>query len=161
MLGAKYHDVHEANIEARRDHLAPIHRDWDVARLGIEMKLRAYYPPTVADRWKAFGENVRTFLQICLLSGRTTNAKGTELQGDLAGQFASLRMTRRERIAAYFLGDPVDLVIHDNPRTREFVRNVIRRMLLTRANAVTAAVFAASPGGYSTTRSDLLRDLLP
>lgn len=157
--GSEVARVHR-QLEVRRDRLAPVHASWDVARLRIEMKLRAYYRPQIANDWKKFGEDVHNFLEICLLTGPTPRGgrySAGVIRADLVQQFTQIGLRRK-------FGLPVSLetmLTAPDAGRRAFGLEVIGRHLLRRADAMTASVFAVNPDGFSTTRGDLLRDLLP
>jgi hypothetical protein len=147
--------------EFRRDRLAPVHANWDVARLRIEMKLRAYYPAQVAETWQRFGESMNDFLRICLVAGDSDLVKS-----DLARQLDEIGIRGDERVLAGSLVDPANALsleeaLVSGPVSRQYALEAIRSFLLRRADALTGSVFRANLEGFSTTRGDLLRDLLP
>ena len=160
----------------RRALLGPVRLSWDVSLLRIEMKLRAYYPPAVADQWSEFATDVRQFLQICLLTGpATTEDEGIFLRGEIARTLPRI-VEGRELLRDYFQSaeQPVPRITQSQAdralaaeltdpswSMRQSGLELLRAMLLSKAQAATTALFSAKPGDFSTTRSDLLRDLLP
>jgi hypothetical protein len=163
-----------AELETRRELLAPVRANWDVAALRVETKLRAYYPPVVAAEWNQYASDMRTYLQISLLSGLArTKREGNFLRDEIVRTLP--RIDDREEVrrsydsaeggppisdaaaTRYFAGD----LTNPNWSQRQAAFETLKELLLSKAENATAAIFTANPGGYSTTRRDLLRDLLP
>jgi hypothetical protein len=140
-----------SGLQSRRSQLAPINAAWDVARLRIEMKLRAYYPRTITEQWSKFGDEVWAYLEICFLSGPSYPGQPLFLRD-------ALRLLPKVPGAEATVAD---LLAADLASTRQHELEKIRQAMLSRAEHVTAAVLAAHPGGYSTTTRDLIHDLLP
>jgi hypothetical protein len=160
-------DVRNPNLSLAR--LSAISSEWDVARLRIDMKLRAYYPEDAVKRWSKFGDQVQRFLEICALSkpirfsDMRTGFYEPAIQDDLQ-ELGAPPTLGSEWANGAKAGISVPLTGPDTGYGRELRQRallVVRDFMLKKAETTTAAILASHPGGYSTTTGDLLRDLIP
>jgi hypothetical protein len=163
--------VYVARAQDRHDRLerlANARNYWRPASLRIETKLRAYFPARMAGRWEQFASDIDDFLvNVCAKASPPGQGSGdltdADRRANIAGWFEavaraqplpqSLRSVRFSEIAA--------AATLRNPEERADVVEAGGDSMLAKTETITAVLFAAHPAGFSTTGSDLLRDLLP
>jgi hypothetical protein len=150
-----------STLMIRRNALAPIETDWDIARARVELTLRTYFPPAVVRAWRDFGFEVVRFLRMCALVG----IDGTN--EDVRLWLGSLNLTQQELDAPRTPGLTLERLLAGTPSTPSspsLIRaglDATKAALLAHAGHVTAMIGDAHPEGYSTTTRDLIHDLLP
>jgi hypothetical protein len=133
--------------------LPPAMRAWDITGLKIETRLRAYFPAEVVADWRSF-EYVVAVLQAYLYERSTLSALQPNTQGWTQLKkpvFVVAWRTVQEAFSSELGGK--------RPSPLQYF-NVEQRILAAQ-QSVNDAILAAHADGYSTTRRDLLRDLLP
>ena len=133
------------------------------------MKLRAYFPASMAAEWERLVLDIDDFLvNVCAKA----SPPGRAIQSDLTDK------DRRDNIAGWFEAASRSQPL---PRTLESLgsRQIALRatsvnadlraevvegggeLMFAKADKMTAVLFDAHPAGFSTSRRDLLQDLLP
>ena len=167
-------DGKPATFELRTSRVAPglgLRRSWLSDRLKIEGKLRAYFPPKIFHRWRAYDTAMVNFLYLTGVEGRMNEVRRqaerdgrAEPVGEAIGGFDALAVRgylesipvpdkRRQDIQSMLLGDQL--------WERRFGFLALERVLLDIEAAFTSRLLAAEPNGFSTSRRDLIDDLLP
>jgi hypothetical protein len=154
--------------DARRERLADARNYWRPAALRIETKLRAYFPASMAGAWEQFASDVDDFLvNVCAKASPPGEGFGdltdADRRANIAGWFeavaraqplpTSVRSIRFSEIAA--------AATLPSAEERADVVEAGGDSMLAKTDTITAVLFAAHPAGFSTTRTDLLHDLLP
>lgn len=136
----------------------PIANRWAVASLRIEAKLNAYLTPQIVNAWRIHRRDVNAVIRLAGIGSRGSR-----------GISRPLDYLYRE----YFLaqlelpGDQLDGVRRGltsrDPSKQDAERAVESLVLrvLGRERTVADLVLAEHPSGFSITRGDLIRDLLP
>ena len=151
--------------------LPPTVKDWFVSSLQLEARLSAYFPQPVVGAWLEYTNLVSAAVMLvyhrfdrALPTGNDNSSVATLPRPTGAldkpkvndSLLAISEMWRAEN--NYRPGKAANLdaafALGDRYRT-------VERDLLALEHEVTARVLATHPSGYSTTRRDLLRDLLP
>ncbi len=157
-------------------------KEWDTARARLEAELRVYYPghPVIKD-WYRTSMNIadlqRLAPEVRVLLGGAFGQPREGVEAALARYFlihlfyerpasrndeSSLGdWARAEKLGdnyARWVFDARDR--HGQEPARILVR-LLRRMFAQRVDAALAQILETTPEGFSTTRRDLLRDLLP
>lgn len=158
------------NFELRTSRVAPglgLRRSWLSARLKIEGRLRAYFSPKLFHRWNTYDTAMVNFLYLAGVEGRMNKVRRqAEREGraeplggydafSVSGFLDEIPMPdeRRQSIKPMLLGDRL------TDRRLGFL--VLEGVLLDMEAAFTSRLLAAEPNGFSTTRRDLINDLLP
>jgi len=159
-----------ANFEESTSRVAPglpLRRGWLSDKLKIEGKLRAYFSPQLFRRWSTYDHAMVNFLYLAGVEGRMNRGR---------------RQAERKNP-----GDPPPLNSYDSFSINLYLGRLpqkqtgLARLLLTRPRltdrrsgflalegvildmeaSFTNQLLAAEPRGFSTTRRDLINDLLP
>jgi hypothetical protein len=144
-----------STVEARRIALDPIESDWEIARTRIQLKLSAYFPRAVVTAWQDFGLEVVRFLRVCRYVGFPT--KGYEF---VTGFWLGLLNLTKEQLERPSVEGPLEFMLQ-NPNYRRKGLELTRAFMLAHATEVTETMLRAHAAGYSTTKRDLINDLLP
>jgi hypothetical protein len=146
-----------------------LRRAWISRRLKIEGRLRAYFGPELFVLWRSYDRAMVNFLYLAGLEGRinrdrrkseserppTQPIRGFEV-GFIDGFLDSIGIPGKARdrgIRSALLSGPLV------QRRSGFVE--LEYVVLEREAAFTGQLLAAHPNGFSTTRRDLINDLLP
>jgi hypothetical protein len=153
-------------------------KEWDTARARLEAELRVYYPEdAVIQHWyltsmdiadlQGMAPKVRTVFDAAY--GQPRHISRDIYRDALAGEFlADLFYEKpasddtRER--AEKRGDDYARWVFNARETQDpvvFLAKLLRRMFAQRVDTTLAHILKTTPEGFSTTRRDLLRDLLP
>jgi hypothetical protein len=149
---------------------------WEIASLRMSVRLRAYLGGNTEAEWATFAANVTHFLAICEAANpRTESAffvrrlkrfvtRRVFIESSLEPIDEALGSVGLRGIAGG--AGPRDLskelVSWDSPTLESSLAlETVKRAMVVLTERVTTAVLAAHPSGFSTTRRDLLRDLLP
>jgi hypothetical protein len=168
-LSAGVYVARAQQAEARRDRFVNARAFWRPASLRIEMNLKAYFPAAMADEWKQLVLDIDDFLlNVCARA----SPPGQPFKSDLTAS------SRRDNIAAWFDSSsklrPLPRILqnltpseiaHDatrgNAEDRAVVVEAGGEWLFAKTDKMAAVLFDAHPAGFSTSRRDLLGDLLP
>ena len=158
-----------ATFEERTSRIAPglpLRRRWLADSLKIEGKLRAYFSPGVYAHWRVFNNAMVNFFYIAGVEGRMNRVR-RQAERKNPGEPGPLNAYDKLSLEGYLSRFP------DRPGLRSLgllgVRLTDRRIgflglegvLLDKEAAFTNLLLAAEPRGFSTTRRDLINDLLP
>lgn len=130
-------------------------RQWDVAALRIEVRLRAYTPALV-EQWQVYTAMMQWFFVVnrAMAAKHNDPTRGLtwvrSTYNALAGHLSELDEWR------YWRPEFATSSIH-----RINAMTAISRSLLAASGQLIDQLLATRPEGFSTTRRDLLRDLLP
>jgi hypothetical protein len=140
---------------------------WEPASLKIAMKVRADFSPEVAASWDTFAFDVRRYLHFSANAsppGRpwdpsvTPQMQKVVLERWLTDMLDDLRPGENlDGVVETEVGDARD----KDPSTRVAVVGQGVEWMKLKTDEVTAAILKSNPAGFSTTRTDFLRDLLP
>jgi hypothetical protein len=152
-------------------------RKWDTARSRLEATLRAYYPLSVISQWYETSENIADLHRIAPdVRESLLFAEGKPRynhEGILADYLRDLfyepawdyyepppgDYERGIDLSAKYAKWVFDARVVEDPVDR--LGRLLRRMFAQRVNTTLRDVLETTPQGFSTTRGDLLRDLLP
>jgi hypothetical protein len=168
-VGQSVYVARAQQTQARSHRVVNARAFWVPASLRIEMKLRAYFPASMASEWKRFVADIDDFL---LNVSANASPPGQPLESDLTDE------GRRANIAGWFefLSKTQPLpeslrplrfkdIAHDatgvNADDRARVVEAGGALMFAKTEKMTAVLFDGDPAGFSTSRRDLLRDLLP
>jgi hypothetical protein len=168
-LGAGVYVARAQDTLARRERLAKARAFWRPASLRIETKLRAYFPPGITSEWEQFALDIDDFL-VNVCAKASPPGQGSELdltdadrRANIAGWFEalaraqplpkSLRYLRFSEIAA--------TATNGSAEERAGVIEAGGDWMFAETDTITGLLFGAHPAGFSTTRGDLLHDLVP
>lgn len=139
---------------------ADIANQWLLDRLNIEAKLRAYFSNDLVAQWKTYSELMLGFMELAETTGLVN--LGTDWLDPVGPIFEPLiqipiaklpvSAKRRQYYTKALLGRSL-------PRELGIV--ALSEEVLKAMEALTKNLLAAEPAGFSTTRGDLLRDVLP
>jgi len=119
------------------------------------LKLSAYFRPPVVTAWRDFGLEVVRFLRVCRYAGVQ------DWSTDLQTYLGSLNLTKEQyEQPLHVQGFPLDRLLADSVYSRRGLE-VIRSFMLVHAARVTETILRAHAAGYSTTKRDLIDDLVP
>jgi hypothetical protein len=139
---------------------------WLEAGLKVQVRQKAFFDTPVVTRWKDLVQDVEYFLIVSDDVARTHD-ESRQFRPRGAAAVAAYRYDRiadllkllapmagQAESAALQLASPL-------PRTRAAGMDDVKSWLFAQVEAVTDEVLSSQPSGFSTTRSDLLHDLLP
>jgi hypothetical protein len=155
-------------------------KEWDTARARLEAELRVYYPgDAVIQHWYLTSTDIADLQRIAPevreVFGTAFGQPREYYQGPLARQylihlFYEKPASRNDTLPpgtwerAEKRGDNYARWVF-NARAKQdpvrFLARLVRRMFAQRVDATLAHILKTTPDGFSTTRRDLLRDLLP
>jgi hypothetical protein len=163
----------------------PARDRWRLNNLQIQAQLRTYFPAKVADAWEAYRVSVDEFIDLAQYEAiivkeyrigrncahpRKPGARGCNGELNLSAldtstirsQFAGIGLPRQPR-SKMFTEREVQLhdLIHAARFGRDFALAEVAQDLIQMEQSLADKVLAAHPAGFSTSRSDLLKDLLP
>ena len=143
---------------------------WEVSQESVETKLRVYYGEDGVDAWRSYVRAVRALAVLTAYEAGTPDGGlwQTVVQepvciGGCVSSDANLYVRRivppgQSRV------DPAAAIAIFRKRDelqREAVLGSLSRLLADQASSVVDLILRKGPRGFSTTRSDLLHDLLP
>ncbi len=159
-------------------------KEWDTARARLEAELRVYYPEdAVIQDWYLASMDIADLQRMApevrgvfeAAYGQPRDISQDIYQGALARQYLidlfyekpasrsdTLPPGTRER--AKKRGDDYARWVFDARESQDpvrFLAKLLRRMFAQRVDTTLAHILKTTPEGFSTTRRDLLRDLLP
>jgi hypothetical protein len=144
-------------------------RSWALASLEIETRLAAYFPESLVDSWRAFTDIVAGMLERMLVpeaspynfpTAPEARLKALEKRPPFSNaidgiyEVASSRSEYEEAVRANGAYEEASLQLSTSWREQE-------RRLLAIQQGIAEDALKADLAGYSTTRQDLLRELLP
>jgi hypothetical protein len=156
-------------VEARRRHIARARALWRPASLRVEMKLRAYFPASMAAEWERFVLDIDDFLlNVCAKASPPGKALQSDLtdadrRANIAGWFeaSSRREPLPEGLRSRSFGEIAGNATGQDAESRADVVADGAELMFSKTDKMTAALLDAHPAGFSTSRRDLLRDLIP
>jgi hypothetical protein len=139
---------------------------WLESGLKVQVREKAFFAAPIVERWKDMIQDVKYFLIVCDDVSRTLGqSQGMRPRG--AAAVADYRYQRiadslkllaptqaQAESAALQLASPL-------ATTRAAGMDDVKSWMFAKVEAVTDEVLSAQPSGFSTTRADLLHDLLP
>jgi hypothetical protein len=139
-----------------------VRRIWLLPKLKIEGRLRAYFAPELLDQWEDYDYAMLRFLEIAALEGYInrylqTADDNTVREGDFYIRYWLSEIPMDAEPRAGIRGD----LLNREPSQRRFGLFYLERVMLDLEAAFTNSLLAAHPRGFSTTRRDLINDLLP
>jgi hypothetical protein len=168
-LGAGVYVARAQQTQARSDRVANARAFWVPASLRIEMKLRAYFPASMANEWKQFVGEIDDFLLNVsanasppgqpLTSDRTDVVRRANIEGWF--DFRSSTETLRGSVRGLSPSEIADYAMGVNAEERAGVVEAGGALMFAKTEKMAAVLFDADPAGFSTSRRDLLRDVLP
>lgn len=118
--------------------------------------------------WEQFASDVDDFLvNVCAKASPPGQGVGDLTDGDrranIAGWFEAVSRAQPvpQRLRSVRFGDLAASATLGNAEERADIVEAGGDSMLARTDTMTAVLFAAHPAGFSTTRGDLLHDLLP
>jgi hypothetical protein len=155
--------------EARRHYVSRARAFWRPASLRIEMRLRAYFPASMATEWERLVLEIDDFLvNVCAKASPPGRAIQSDLtdndrRANIAGWFESFSRSQPlpESLAGQSFRAIALIATSVNAEGRALVVEAGGELMFAKADKMTAVLFDAHPVGFSTSRRDLLLDLLP
>lgn len=148
-----------------------LRRRWLGARLKIEGTLSAYFSRELFDQWRVFSDAMENFFHVAAWEGEITKTRlRIDGKGRLGNRIVLLSEDERRAVLNYLEPIPVPkdevgplrvLLLESEPALRRAGVHALERFLLDMEASMTDRILAAAPNGFSTTRGDLIRDLLP
>jgi hypothetical protein len=150
--------------------LHAVTQSWSEAKLGIQVRLKAYFDTETVNLWEGFDAQVQSFLDFCRsLPGIRADVRQQVESGRLSSPDASRYL--HERILDLVKLFPLPLRAADIASLQlsestvagntTIAINTIKSALLAQVETLVDDVLDGHPNGFSTTRRDLLDDLLP
>ncbi len=141
------------NALASRKEWRAIVNDWELSHTRIDARLRVYFSPELRSLWSRFGRGIHA---VAFLA-RVAHTDPLEVTPDrIKEQLAlveNLSGSTREEVETKLTDADV--------RTRRAGARALLIAVPGSANSIIDRLMAADPDAYSTSRGDLLRDLLP
>jgi hypothetical protein len=131
---------------------------WSLAATSIEAKLRAYFPQSIVLDWRSYTVVVESTIVILAHTG-IRGVGGELFSHDVSAALERLAERDVLPLSAETYMDMLFPSTTDKPGLREYTQ--AKQTILGSGEAIAAEVLAGHPRGYSTSRRDLLRDLLP
>jgi hypothetical protein len=131
---------------------------WSLAATRIEAKLRAYFPQSIVLDWRSYTVIVESTIVILAHTGE--RGVGGELYSH--DVLAALERLAERDVVPVPTETYMKMLFHgtsDAPGIHQYTQ--AKQMILGSAEAIAAEVLGGHPRGYSTSRGDFLRDLLP
>jgi hypothetical protein len=141
------------NALASRKEWRKIVDKWDLSQTQIEATLRVYFSPELRSSWIDFGRGIHAVAFLARVAHHNPPEENPGKIKDQLDRVANLSPPFREQV--------LTKLTDANVYTR---RSGARELLLAvpgSANSIIDRLMAADPDAYSTSRGDLLRDLLP
>jgi hypothetical protein len=139
---------------------------WLESGLKVQVREKAFFAAPIVQRWKDMIQDVKYFLIACDDVARTLDqsldmrprgaaAVATYRHQRIADSLKLLAPTQAQAdSAALQLASPL-------PTTRAAGMDDVKSWMFAEVEAVTDELLSSQPSGFSTTRADLLHDLLP
>jgi hypothetical protein len=168
-VGAGVDVARAERAQVRRHRVVNARAFWVPASLRIETKLRAYFPASMATEWERLVSDVDDFLvNVCANAAPPGQALASNLTDDdrranIAGwfEYMSRRQPLPRSLRLFTFSEVARTATGDNAEARARIIEDGGAWMFARTDEMTAVLFGAHPAGFSTSRSDLLRDLLP
>ena len=137
---------------------------WKETGLTTEVKAKAYFAGPIVSRWKDVVQNVEYFLFVCqdIADARKEAAYGRA--DSTAFEYRHERITKTLELLAPTLEQAdrtARALASDTPSERASGLEAVRSWPFANASAAADELLSAHPSGFSTTRGDLLHDLIP
>jgi hypothetical protein len=168
-LGAGVYVARAQEPRARRERFFDARAFWRPASRRIEMKLRAYFPASMASEWEGLVADIDDFLlNVCATASPpgqlfVSDQTNFSRRANIAGWFEFISRTRPLPKNVRFLsfsqiaGNATGVNVQD----RADVVEAGGDWMFAETDKMTAVLFDAHPAGFSTSRRDLIRDLVP
>ena len=138
--------------------ISEVNYTWSLAATSIEAKLRAYFPQSIVLDWRSYTVLVES--TIVILADTGIRGVGGELYSrDVSAALA--RLAERD-VLPVGTEEYMKMLFPDTadaPGIRAYTE--AKTMILGSVEAIATEVLVGHPRGYSTSRGDFLRDLLP
>lgn len=157
---------------------------WRLNNLQIQAQLRTYFPAKVADDWEAYHDSVEQFIDLAQTEALLVKQyrigkycdrpkpgeKACDMgehnlrpfhEGLIRSLFESIRLPSPPTDEIGKREEQIRRLIHADGSGRDFALAWVAQDLIEMEQSLADEVLAAHPAGFSTSRSDLLHDLLP
>jgi hypothetical protein len=144
--------------------------EWEVSRQTVETKLRVYYGEEGVDAWRSY---VRAVRGLAVLAAYEAGAPDGRLWQTVVVEPVCFGGCSRPEANEYVhrivrpgetrvhASDAIAILRGRRELPRESVLGSLSRLLADQASTVVDLILRKGPRGFSTTRRDLLHDLLP
>lgn len=167
-VGAGDYVARAQQRDARRRRVLDARAFWAPVSLRIETKLRAYFAPGMATQWERLASDVDGFLDVCAWAappGRFVDSQLTDesRRANIEGWLIYMwdRHPQPEPPLPGYFKDIAQRATDPDPEVRAGAVDAGVDLMIAETKRITADLFDAHPAGFSTTRGDLLRDVLP
>ena len=138
---------------------------WNETGLTTEVKAKAYFAPPIVSQWKDVVQNVEYFLFVCQDIADARRDSAYRRPGDgTAAEYRHARITKTLELLAPTL-EEADRAARDlaSDTLSERARGLkaVKSWPFAKVSAAADELLSAHPSGFSTTRGDLLDDLIP
>jgi hypothetical protein len=143
---------------------------WEVPRLEVETKLRVYYGEQGVNAWRSYVRAVKGLAVLAAYEAGTPDRRSWRRTPQEPVCFNGCSLEPNEYIRRIAPPGDTQVSSADNyiaifsgakEEKRKLVLGHLSRLLANQASAVVDLILRKGPRGFSTTRHDLLRDLLP
>jgi hypothetical protein len=155
-LKGNYLAAYDARVHKVQGAITVAFNHWELSRLKVDTRLRIYYGDEGLAAWRAYVKAVRGYAEIVSSEGIVSDGHRYRIsETGFLGQ----------SVSAIVPSDSVDYYVKTLSGTSENDRqsalSSLGDELANRASRLVDLIVDNAPRGFSTTRSDLLHDLLP
>jgi hypothetical protein len=140
---------------------AGIERRWLIRRLSIEATFRSYFSDGLLRQWKNYSAATSAFVDLASMMAFLEVGRRFEEVSSPVLREVIYSKVRRVQIRAANRPRILRLIVYKSDLFRQEAIDRIADEVLWKQERLTKNVLAANPAGFSTTRTDLLHDLLP
>jgi hypothetical protein len=138
---------------------------WKETGLTTEVKAKAYFATPIVTRWNEVVQNIKYFLLVCqdIADARTDSAYARAAAGT-GFEYRHERITKALELLAPTLEQAYRSAAYlasDTPSERTIGLEAMKSWPFAKVSAAADELLSAHPSGFSTTRGDLLDDLIP
>jgi hypothetical protein len=138
---------------------------WKETGLTTEVKAKAYFATPIASQWNGVVQNIEYFLFVCqdIADARKESAYARADDGT-GFEYRHQRITKTLELLAPTLEQAdrtARYLASDTPSERTIGLEVVKSWPFAQVSAAADELLSAHPTGFSTTRGDLLHDLIP
>jgi hypothetical protein len=158
------------NPTIREQRFQGVTDSWDAASIRISLKMRAYFPNNVINAWFQFKDDINVFLVVCkdvslkYSDSREASRRRAIEEWVIQNKPRQLDLTTDLQAASLLSLPPHEislLITGGDASYRTSFLSLAKDWMQTKTDEMTAVMLTAHPAGFSITRSDLLRDMVP
>jgi hypothetical protein len=137
--------------------------EWQVEQNKVDARLRAYFGAKVVDDWKRYADAQGSVLAIAQIDSANARPWVVKPLGTVESAVIQTHLDTLLKAPGdhYWTRQYMDDFAGPDPALRGLAITFAQDDLSNTRSIITAAILAESPRGFSTSRGDLLSDLLP